>query len=218
MSISENPLVGRMKGSMANFTTYTLNGKNIIRSKPFTVRDARTVKQLIMRARMKELANLYNSFTPIIVMGFSENILPKSPENMYPKSPQNQFVKANFSFAFETIENIPVINKSLLLLSKGSLPEVKVIDAVVNEGGITVRYNSDLSPDIIFPIDEIIACAMLNTGELLIARQIRGYESIGTIHLKYPALVAEEVESCYVFARSWDGKMVSNSKYVDVKG
>jgi len=216
MSIAENPLVGRLKGSMANFTTYTLNGKNIIRSKPFLVRDARSVKQLLMRARMKELANLYKSLSPIIVMGFTEDSFPKSPENMYTDSPYNLFVKANFSYAFETVENIPVTVYPLLLLSKGSFPEVKVLDAVTNTDGITIQYDVELLPEVTFAIDEIIACARLKDGSLLIARQIRGNEAIGTILLKYPVQNAAEVDCCYLFARRWDGKKVSNSTYVKV--
>jgi len=218
MSIAENPLVGRMRKSMANFTTYTLNGKNIIRSKPFRVRDARSVKQLIMRARMKEMANLYNYFSKIIVMGFSENMLPKSPENIYPKPPQNLFVKANFSFAFEVIENMPVVRYPWLLLSKGSLPEAKVLDAVINDQGILIRYDAGLLPDVLFATDEIVACARLITGELLMAKQFIGYDDFGTILLKYPAMQAEDVMCCYVFVRSGDGKKSSNSVYVEVKG
>ena len=218
MSIAENPLVGRMRKSMANFTTYTLNGKNIIRSKPFRVKDARSVKQLIMRARMKELANLYKYFSSIIVMGFSENMLPKSPENIYPIPPQNLFVKANFSFAFETIENVPVLRYPLLLLSQGSLPEVKVVDATIGVDEIIIRYDTHGSFPDVTSTDEIVACARLITGELLIARQFIGYGDIGTILLKYPVLHAEDVLCCYVFVRSGDGKKSSNSVYVEVKG
>ena len=217
MSIAENPLVGRLKGSMANFTTYTSNGKNIVRSKPFKVRDARSVKQLLMRARMKKLASLYNSLSPIIVMGFTEDSFPKPPENLYTDSPYNLFVKANFSNAFETIENMPVTVYPMLQLSRGSLPEVTVIDAVTNTDGITIQYDAELLPEVTFAIDEIIAFAKLNNGSLLIARQIRGYDAIGTIFLKYPVQDASEVECCYLFARRWDGKKVSNSTYVKVR-
>jgi len=217
MSIAENPLVGRMKGSMANFTTYTLNGKNIVRSKPFKVRDAQTVDQLIMRARMKKLAKLYKSLKPVIVMGFTDDSFPKLPENIYTDSPYNLFVKANFSFAFETIEDMPVTVYPLLLLSRGTLPEVTVIDAVTNTDGITIQYDAELLPEVTFAIDEIIACAKLKDGSLLIARQMRGYDTIGTIFLKFHVPDAAEVECCYVFARSWDGKKVSNSTYVKVR-
>jgi len=55
-------------------------------------------------------------------------------------------------------------------------------------------------------------------GELLMARQFIGYASIGTIHLNYPALQAEQVECCYVFVRSGDGDKASDSVYVEVKG
>ena len=54
-------------------------------------------------------------------------------------------------------------------------------------------------------------------GELIIARQFIGYASIGTIHLNYPALQAEEVECCYIFVRSGDGEKASDSMYVEVR-
>jgi len=65
--------------------------------------------------------------------------------------------------------------------------------------------------------DEMIACTLLKTGELLIARQFRGYDTFGTILLKYPALEAGDVVCCYVFTRSGDRKKVSNSRSVEVK-
>ena len=209
MSITENPLVGRAKGSMANFTMYTSHGKNIVRGKAFEIKDAKSKDQLIMRDRMKLLADRYQIFKSIIRLGF--------PERREDQIPHNMFISANFSRAFEMIDEIQVIRNPLLLLSKGSLPEVKVMDAVTGSDGITIRYNAkEMFPDV-KDDDEISACALLNSGGLYIAKQFVGYEDIGTILLKYPNSDAEVVECCYVFVRSGDGKKASNSTYVEVK-
>ena len=208
MSIAQNPLVGPMRKSMGNFTMYSYNGMNIVRSKPFKFKDAKSEKQLNMRARMTLMAEMYHAFSNILSLGF--------PENSFGKSPQNMFVSANFNSAFVMTDKIPVVSYPLMLVSKGSLPEVKVTEAVVDVEGITVWYNADLSSQDVTPLDELIACARLKTGELLITRQIRGYEDLGTILLKYPDLQAEEVACCYVFARSDDGKKASDSVYVEV--
>jgi len=96
------------------------------------------------------------------------------------------------------------------------LPTVKVTEAITGAEGITLRYDAlALFPEVI-ATDEIIACARLITGGLLIARQFTGIEPIGSILLKYPALQAEDVACCYVFVRSGDGKKTSDSIYVPI--
>jgi len=209
MSIAESPLLGPMRKSMGNFIISSYNGMIIVRSKPFKVKDAKSEKQLIMRARMTLLADMYHAFSTILSLGF--------PENSIGKSPQNMLVSANFTTAFEMADMKPVISYPLFLVAKGSLPEVKVLEAVVDAEGITVRYDTDLSSDDVVATDEIIACALLKTRELLFSRQIRGYKATGTILLKYPALQVGEVTCCYIFSRDINGMKASNSVYVEVK-
>jgi len=209
MSLSQNPLLGPMKKSMGNFTTYSYHGMNIVRLKPFHPKDPKTEKQLNMRARMSAIAAMYRQFRGIIALGF--------PERDERQSPQNMFVSANFTTAFVMEDNIPVISYPRMLLSKGSLPRVTIPQATTDAGGITIHYNAGaLRPDVT-ATDEIIACALLTTGELLIVRQFIGFELLGTIQLKYPALLAEQVGCCYVFVRSGDGEKASDSVYVEVK-
>jgi hypothetical protein len=210
MSLSQNPLLGPMKKSMGNFTTYSYHGMNIVRLKPFHPKDPKTEKQLNMRARMSGIAEMYRKFRGIIALGF--------PERDERKSPQNMFVSANFRTAFVMEDTIPVISYPLMLLAKGSLPRVTIPEATTDAGGLTIHYNAGaLRPDVT-ATDEIIACAALTTGELLIVRQFIGFELLGTIQLKYPSLQAEQVACCYVFVRSQDGKKASDSVYVEVKG
>ena len=208
MSLSQNPLLGPMKKSMGNFTTYSYHGMNIVRLKPFHPKDPKTEKQLNMRARMSGIAEMYRKFRGIIALGF--------PERDERKSPQNMFVSANFRTTFVMEDTMPVISYPLMLLAKGSLPKLTIPEAFIDAGGIAIHYDAGaLRPDVT-ATDEIIACAALTTGELLIVRQFIGSESIGTIQLKYPSLQAEQVACCYVFVRSQDGKKASDSVYVEV--
>jgi len=209
MSIAESPLLGHMSKSMANFTLYTLNGKNIVRSKAFKVKDAKSKKQLNVRARITALGEKYRFLSPILGLGF--------PENSDYKSPQNMFVAANFSTAFEMIDEQPVLRYPLMLIAKGSLPPVTITGATTDAGGMTIHFDARaLTPDLNAD-DEIIACALLKTDDLLKTKQFIGYDSIGTIRLNYPDLQADEVVCCYVFVRSGDGAKASDSVYVEVK-
>ena len=157
---------------------------------------------------MTRLAETYKAFSSIIALGF--------PENSYGKSPQNMFVSANYASAFVIAENGQVISYPQLLLAKGSLPAVKVTDAITGDDGITLWYDAHAILPEVTATDEIIACARLITGGLLIARQFTGIEPIGTILLKYSGLQPEDVSCCYVFVRSGDGKKASDSVYVPV--
>ena len=209
MSIAENPLTGPMRKSMGNFTMYSYNGMNIVRSKAYKIRDPKTEKQLNNRERMTVVAEMYRAFSSIIALGF--------PEDREGKAPQNMFVSANFSSAFIMADNKPVISYPRLLVAKGSLPAVKITEAFTDTAGITVRYDAeDTFPDVT-PTDEIVGCAWLKTGELLIARQMMGFETMGTVLLKYPNLKATDVTACYVFVLRGDGTKASNSVWVEVK-
>jgi len=208
MSIAQNPLLGPMKNSMGNFTMYTYNGMNIVRSKAFKVKDAKSEKQLNVRARMTALGENYRFFSSVIGLGF--------PEDSEWKSPQNMFVKANFPAAFEMMDNKPVLRYPLMVVAKGSLPEVAVTESVIDAEGIKIRYDATpLLPDMT-AADELIACARLKNHVLLITRQVLRFKATGTILLNYPDLQAGEVECCYLFALSGDGKKTSNSVFVDV--
>jgi len=208
MSIAEIPLMGPMRKSMGNFTVYTLNGMNIVRSKAFKIKDPKTEKQLRMRVRMTLMAKMYKKFTPILALGF--------PERDERKSPQNMFVSVNFNTAFVMVDKVPVISYPQMLLAKGSLPCVTITEATIDAGGITITYDAGAMSRDVKASDEIIACALLMSGALLMDRQFIGFEAIGALHLNYPSLQAEQVTCCYAFVRSNDGMKASDSVYVEV--
>jgi|ERR1035437_6583858 hypothetical protein len=101
-----------------------------------------------------------------------------------------------------------------MLLSKGSLTPVTITEATIDAEGITLSYNAHVLIPELYSTDEIIACALLNTDELLTAGQFIGSGPIVTLQMKYPDLQAEQVVCCYVFVRSGDGGKVSDSVWV----
>ncbi|MDD4967821.1 MAG: DUF6266 family protein [Paludibacter sp.] len=208
MSVAQNPLTGPMRNAMGNVIMYSYNGMNIVRSKPFNPKDPKSEKQLRNRARMSLIADMYKTFKSIITLGF-----PERDERLVP---QNMFVAVNFNTAFMLVDKVPVISYPQMLLAKGSLPRVTILQATTDADGITINYDVlALTPDL-NTNDEIIACASLRSGKLLQVRQFIGHVPIGTIQLNYPALQAEDVACCYVFVRSGDGEKASDSVYVEV--
>jgi hypothetical protein len=64
--------------------------------------------------------------------------------------------------------------------------------------------------------DEVTAVAKLKTGELVVARQVRGSLEMGSILISYAGINANEVECCYLFVLNEEGSNASDSTYVVV--
>ena len=112
MSKSQNPLTGHMSGSMANFTTYTRYGENIISSRAFNRKDANSVSQIAQRASFKLISNAYLSLGGIPQLSFMDRRVNQS---IY-----NAFVYANLPKAIDKTGATPVIDYSKLLVNSGS--------------------------------------------------------------------------------------------------
>jgi len=209
MSIAQNPLMGSMRKSMGNFTTMSYNGRNIVRSKAFNLKRKISEAQEEQIQRFSALAGVYNSFGGIIGEGFVEN---RKGLSAY-----NRFISANFKTAFTVTGNGAVINYPRLLISKGSLPGVKVSGSVTGGDGITIRYETQADLPVALPTDMVVAFAEMRTGKLLLTRQERGSEETGSILIPCTNVRAEEIVCCYLFARSADGKKSSDSAFVAVE-
>ena len=209
MSKSQNPLTGHMRGSMANFTALRSRSKNIIRSKPFEPFDPKTEKQLEQRLKFKLLTDVYNSFGGITDTGFVENRKQLTAYNL--------FISTNYRLVYDKSSTNPVIDYSRLLVSKGSIPRIRVLESILTREGIIVRFETGLELPKASATDELTALTMLKNGEVHIATRERGVDATGTIVIEYSNLNPEDVECCYLFARSINGKLSSNSTYIELK-
>jgi hypothetical protein len=198
-----------MRGSMANFTALRSGRKNIIRSKAFEPKDPKTEKQLLQRLKFKLLTDVYNSFGGITDTGFVENRKQLTGYNL--------FISTNYRLVYDKKSTNPVIEYHRLLVSKGSIPSIKVLESNLTKEGIVLRFETSLELPKASATDELTALAMLKNGRLHISNQVRGVEETGTIVIEFQNLNVEDVECCYLFARSIDGKLSSNSTYVELK-
>lgn len=70
MAIVQNPITGRSSGQFANAIFQTLLGKNVLRSKPLSIQNPRTLGQLTQRARFAFIVQFLRAFLSIIRIGF----------------------------------------------------------------------------------------------------------------------------------------------------
>ena len=66
------------------------------------------------------------------------------------------------------------------------------------------------------PTDELVAFALLASGELWIERQARGSELTDSILIPVTNVTAADILGVYVFAKRADGSKVSKSTYVEI--
>ena len=208
MSVAQNPLTGHMRKSMANFVTSSYNGINTIRAKVFRRKDNKTKAQMDHRAGFTLVAKAFGTLGVIADWGFAER---KSSTSAY-----NMFISANYPSAVDKTGEVPVIVYPQLLVSKGSIPRVRITGSTVEAQGITISYETGMGLPKVSASDEIIAFAKLTDNCLLISRMPRGNEESESIVIPIADDTDETVECCYVFARSADGKKVSNSVYVEL--
>jgi len=62
----------------------------------------------------------------------------------------------------------------------------------------------------------VVALVLLMTGKLVIARQPRGTQALGTILIAYAGINSDDVECCFLFVLNEDGSNASDSTYVVV--
>jgi len=208
MSISENPMTGEMRRSMANFVTTVYRGQNIIKKKIFMPRDVRSNAQLLHRASFKLIVDAYDSFGGITDEGF--------PGRRRTYSPYNSFVKANLSRAIDKTGAIPVIDYSKMIVAEGSLPQVDIASAIVGATGISISYATDTTVAKVSASDQVIAFAKTAKGQLGVVRKARGGEATGTVLIPFKNLSASDIVCCFVFILNEDGTKASKSEFVQV--
>jgi len=208
MSIAQNPLTGPMRKSMGNFVTSSYNGINTVRSKVFRRKDNKTKAQMDHRIGFKLVADAFQSLGVIAEWGFAER-----QSNL---SAYNLFISANYPSAIDKSGEVPVVSYPQLQVSKGSIPKIKTTGFTMDAEGITISYETGIGLPKVSETDEIIAFAKLKKGSLLITRQPRGSEETGLIFIPFKYEKDEVVECCYLFARSEDGKKVSNSVNIGI--
>ncbi|MDP4269175.1 MAG: DUF6266 family protein [Bacteroidota bacterium] len=206
MSISQNPMTGQMKKSMANFSTYTLKGQNIIRSKAFNRKDANTEAQQTHRSGFKLIVDEFRTLGGIVATGF--------PNRLITQSPYNAFMAANLPEAIDNSGEAPVIDYTQMVVTDGTYQGVIADGAVVTEAGNTVSFKTEPNVPGISATDKVTALAKTSNGALYLMNSVRGSGTTGEVKLNCPGVTEEEVVYIYLYVTSPNGAKVSKSVYV----
>ena len=201
-------MTGQMSGTVGNFVTSSLGSQNIVRTKAFRRRDAKTEAQVKQRDGFKMIGELYPALGSIPAEGFVQRTANTS---VY-----TAFMAANMPKAIDKTGDASVIDYTNLIVADGSISKVIVSDAVLDETGITVRYMPSLKNQLNFPTDEIVALALLASGELWVERQPRGSVDNTPILIPVTNVTAADILGIYVFAKRADGSKVSKTAYVQI--
>jgi len=108
-----------------------------------------------------------------------------------------------------------VFQYSRLVVSKGSLPGLNVIECVMSDEGIRISYETDLGLPKVSETDKIVGFATTtNNKDPLNQSQVRGSDETGSILIGYEDMSPENIVSCYLYSVSADGKKSSDSVYI----
>jgi hypothetical protein len=117
MAIVQNPIVGRSSGKFANAIFSKNYQKNIIRSKPIEVRDAKSTAQLNQRQAFKVIQTLMSALLPVVRIGFLGIATDKSAFS--------HAMKVNLPEALTGTAGAKTIDPSKLELSSGTLAQLQ---------------------------------------------------------------------------------------------
>jgi hypothetical protein len=208
MATSQNPMTGKMSGAMGNFVTSSLGSQNIVRTKAFNRKDAKTEAQVKQRDGFKMIADVYSALGGIPDEGFAQR-----SENT---SVYAAFMAKNLSEAIDKSGDISVFDYTKLQLSDGNLQLPTIKEATLTSEGIVLKYLSKIRMLSNYPTDEMVAVLLLKSGEVWLERQARGEDAEGTLTIEATGITAEEIQGIYLFAKRADGSKTSKTVYISI--
>lgn len=206
MSISQNPVTGKMAKSFANVNTYVHRGQNVISSKAFNRKDPNTEAQQSQRAGFKLIAGVGQLLGSFLNKGF-----PGLPERL---SAYNYFMKLNLPSALDTSGDVPAINYSTLIIARGGLTLPNVQSVTLADDKLTVALLTNSALLNVNDDDVVYLVAGTQSGGLYATSVARGAADSIEMVLSMPSVKNEDIAFIYLFVASADGKKASNSMYV----
>jgi hypothetical protein len=204
-------IFGGFYGKVGDLVGYTLNGKELIRTKGKSSKPP-SIRQLAVRQKIKLLNTALRPMLPVLNIGFA--LATKGTD----KNAFNQAVSDNFQEAFAGVYPDTSIDYSKLLISKGSLPSPYQASAHILPGGIEFTWS--LNPLIkgnILNDRAMLLVVYLGTDGLpmpdtdplyvLIGAQRRACRDFIELAPQY----LDRPMVCYIAFAAEDGKRISNS-------
>jgi len=213
MSVVQNTIIGRARGSVGNLTFTTWKGMNVMKSKPTSVHNPNTAGQLSQRAVLKKAVSFYKTIVAVANTGFQYKAIKQSA--------YNAFVSLNTkSGAFNVTGGVGVLTPSLLKVSDGALTPTPIANVTASTGShsITVTWET-ASVDDQNSEDQAFILALDPTGNVLGFGLSDGSRSDGTSTLVLASTtVFTTAINVYMFFVSAGSRKVSTSAYHQLPG
>jgi len=126
MSVVQNPFIGRARQKAGGMVFSTWKGINVLKTKPLTVANPKTDKQLMRRSALSQIVAIARAITAAINLGFKEQAVQKSAFNA--------FTGYNLRNAFNyTTPPTAAIQETNLLVSQGTITSQPMTSIVIDK-------------------------------------------------------------------------------------
>lgn len=208
MAKVQNTLIGRASGSVGGATFTTWKGINVLKSKPESVANPKTLGQRSQRSRMSVMVAIYRLLASIITVGFKTRAIGKSA--------YNAFVSQNIVNA-TTVDNTggAFINYPELKFSLGTIGAIPIASIVVNPSSTvaTVAWDNSLAPVGSNP-DDIAFGVLYNANTKKWVQSVNSTRAVGSITFQLDTQIIDGDDfHCYLAFKSADDADTSDSVY-----
>ena len=209
MAIIQNPIVGRMHGTLGNAVASKWKGRNTLRSKALTVANPQTDAQMKQRSKFDIVLGFARIFGATIRVGFKEVATTISE--------YNAFMSENMLNDFLAyVSNAWVADPSKMVVAKGSLDttDYTAITANASANTVTLSWSAIASGNQSNGDKLYVVCGTAAAGGGDAGSYSRN-SATATIALDGD-IVTSDVVNGYFFFVSADGRKVSESKFFTV--
>lgn len=186
--------MGEFSGKVGVVVGRVWRGKKIMQSYNPRVKNPKTEKQQLHRARIREIGQLSRIFQPCIKVGF-ENVAIRER-----KTECGEFVKTNFPCVTATTPEDVTVDIPSLKVSIGKFPSVEFDAMAVGANSVTVTFNStwveqELSEDQVF-----LVLYFPQAERVIVSNAVKRYQ--GTITETIPAELHGQQMYVYGFVKA----------------
>lgn len=133
MAVVQNPITGRSRNSFASAIFQTWKGKNVLRAKPLTVANPRTVGQQLQRMKLAMMVFFYRQIAGVIKIGYKSQAVGQSEYNAFASEALRN------AFTGSTAEGAEW-DFSKLLVSKGTISPTTITNVTADGADYTVTW------------------------------------------------------------------------------
>lgn len=208
MAKVQNTLIGRASGSVGGATFTTWKGINVLKSKPESVANPRSLGQISQRNRLSVMVPVYRALALIVAIGFKSRAIAKSAYNAFMSS---NIIPAT---SVDGSGNATILfpNLKFALGTMGSIP-ISAFSPDTGNDEANVDWDGSLAPIGSNPLDLAnIVVYNSNTGEWVTSTDEQRNASGVTVAF-LDGLSTGDVLHAYLFFKSNDSDDVSDSVY-----